>query len=260
MALRAGAGRSCAGAGRAVVVASQAKSVLIVLNGTSSAGKTTLATSLQARCSTPLQVSGVDTFLALQPESMFAPPGSVTPTEGFTFCAVEVDGLPAWTVRPGTAGEALMRAVHAYWAACAAEGIPQIIDHVLLSEGMALDLRDRLSPYDPLLVGVRCPLGVVDQRERERGDRLVGQGRGIGARVHDHLTYDVQVDTSLLSPDEAADVVLAAARARWPSCRLRRRPSSPQRPSSPRHAHAPAWPAEDERRPAGADTRPGAST
>ena len=66
---------------------SQVKPILIVLNGTSSAGKTTLATALRARCSTPLQVSGVDTFLALQPESMFAPPGSQTPTEGFTFCA-----------------------------------------------------------------------------------------------------------------------------------------------------------------------------
>ena len=217
MALRAGAGRSGAGAGRAVAVDAQVKPILIVLNGTSSAGKTTLATSLRERCSTPLQVSGVDTFLALQPESMFAPPGSETPTEGFTFCAVEVDGLPAWTVRPGPAGEALMRAVHAYWAACAAEGIPQVVDHVVLSEAMAFDLKERLSAFDPLLVAVRCPLDVVDQRERERGDRLVGQGRGIGAHVHDFLTYDVQVDTSLMSPDEAADVVLAAARDRWPS-------------------------------------------
>lgn len=190
--------------------------MLIVLNGTSSAGKTTLATALQARCSTPLQVSGIDTFLALQPESMFAPPGSKTPTEGFTFCAVEVEGQPAWTVRPGPEGEALMRAVHAYWAACAAEGIAQVVDHVMLSQAMALDLKVRLSPYDPLLVAVKCPLDVVDQRERDRGDRLVGQGRGIGARVHDFLTYDVQVDTSLMDPDEAADVVLAAARARWP--------------------------------------------
>lgn len=188
-----------------------------MLNGTSSAGKTTLATSLQARCSTPLQVSGVDTFLALQPESMSAPPGSKTPTEGFTFCAVEVEGRPAWTVRPGPAGEALMRAVHAYWAGCAAAGIDQVVDHVMLSQAMALDLTERLSAYDPLLVGVRCPLDVVDQRERDRGDRLVGQGRGIAASVHDFLAYDVEVDTPVMGPDEAADVVLAAARGRWPT-------------------------------------------
>ncbi len=187
--------------------------MLNVLHGTSSAGKT----SLRERCSTPLQVFGVDTFLALQPDSLFAPPGSETRTEGFTFCAMEVDGLPGWTVRPGPAGEALMRAVHAYGAACAAEGIPQVVDHVLLSQAMALDLRDRLALYDPLLVAVECPLDVVDQRERERGGRLGGQGRGMSAGVHDHLTYDVQVDTSLMSPLEAADVVLGAARARWPS-------------------------------------------
>lgn len=185
-----------------------------MLNGTSSAGKTTLATALQAQCSTPLQISGVDTFLALQPDAMFAPPGSDAPCDGFTWCPLEVEGKPAWTVRPGPTGEALMRAAHAYWAACAEEGIHQVIDHVLLSEAMAADLRARLSGYDPLLVEVGCPLDVVDQRERDRGDRLIGQGRGIGATVHDFLTYDVHVDTSLVRPEQAAEVVLAAVRER----------------------------------------------
>jgi chloramphenicol 3-O phosphotransferase len=195
-------------------VAPQVKPLLIVLNGTSSAGKTTLATSLQKRFSTPVQVSGVDTFLALQPDSMFAPPGSGVATDGFTWCPVQVEGQQAWAVRPGLKGEALMRAVHAYWAACAAEGIAQVIDHVLLSEAMALDLQERLADFDPMYVAVRCPLDVVDQRERDRGDRLLGQGRGIGATVHDFLTCDVDVDTSVLRPEEAADAVLAAAQAR----------------------------------------------
>lgn len=192
------------------------KPLLIVLNGTSSAGKTTLATALQTQCATPLQISGVDTFLALQPDSMFAPPGSDVASDGFTWCRVEVEGRAAWTVRPGRKGEALMRAAHAYWAACAEEGIHQIVDHVLLSEAMAADLRERLAGYDPLFVGVHCPLDVVDRREGERGDRLIGQGRGIGATVHDFLTYDVHVDTSLMRPHQAAEVVLAAARRRGP--------------------------------------------
>jgi chloramphenicol 3-O phosphotransferase len=190
------------------------KPLLIVLNGTSSAGKTTLAAAVAEQCPTPLQVSGVDTFLALQPDSMFAPPGSDVPSDGFTWCAVEVEGREAWAVRPGRKGEALMRAVHAYWAACAQEGIHQVVDHVLLSEAMAADLQERLQPHDPLFVDVRCPLNVVDQRERERGDRLIGQGRGIGATVHDFLTYDVHVDTSLMRPEHAAEVVLAAVRRR----------------------------------------------
>lgn len=190
------------------------KPLLVVLNGTSSAGKTTLATALRGRCSTPVQVSGVDTFLALQPDSMFAPPGSDAASDGFTWCPVEVEGREAWTVRAGVKGEALLRAAHAYWAACAAGGLPQIVDHVLLSDAMAVDLQERLAAHDPLFVAVRCPLDVVDQRERDRGDRFIGQGRGIAGTVYDFLTYDVQVDTSLLSPEEAADVVLAAARKR----------------------------------------------
>jgi len=35
-----------------------------------------------------------------------------------------------------------------------------------------------------LFVGVRCPLAVAEQRERERGDRLVGLARGLFDGVH----------------------------------------------------------------------------
>lgn len=184
--------------------------LLIVLNGTSSAGKTTLATALQAQSTTPLQVSGIDSFLTFQPPSMFALPGSDTASDGFTWLAVQAEGLRGWTVQAGSKGHALMCAVHSFWATCAEQGISQVVDHVLLSAAMADDLCTRLAPHAPLYVGVRCPLDVVEQRERERGDRYVGQGRGIAGTVHNFLAYDVEVDTSTTAPEDAARTILAA--------------------------------------------------
>jgi chloramphenicol 3-O phosphotransferase len=188
--------------------------VLIVLNGTSSSGKSTLADALRVHAPVPLQVSGVDTFLALQPSEMFAAPDDTAASDGFTWVPVQVEGVSAFDVRPGPAGEALLRAAHRFCAACASYGVAQVIDHVLLSRSMADDLQEQLRSYEPLYVAVHCPLDVLDQRERDRGDRIVGQGRGISLRVHDYLDYDLEIDTSRTAADDAARTILAAVSER----------------------------------------------
>jgi chloramphenicol 3-O phosphotransferase len=184
--------------------------ITIVLNGTSSSGKTSIARALRPLLLAPLQISGIDTFLRLQQREMFPPPGEVS--DGFTWTAATVDGINCWDITVGERGEALLRAIHQFWAATAAEGISQIIDHVTLNAMAAADLRERLAPYQPLYVAVRCPLDVIDERERQRGDRLIGQGRGIGAHVHNYLPYDVEIDTSTTSPEEAAAAIVAGLR------------------------------------------------
>ena len=59
-----------------------------------------------------------------------------------------------------------------------------------------------------LFIGVRCPLAVLEQRERARGDRLVGHARGHAHLVHAHGLYDLEVDTSVAGPEECAEQIL----------------------------------------------------
>jgi chloramphenicol 3-O phosphotransferase len=187
--------------------------ITVVLNGTSSAGKTSIAEAIRAVSPLPWQISGIDSFLALVPDTMFAAPGADAASEGFTWVTATVNGVPCWDVVPGAQALGFARAVHQYWAASAAEGFNQVIDHVLLSSVMAADLTTRLSPHRPLYVGVRCPSDVIDERERQRGDRVIGQGRGIASHVHSYVPYDLEVDTSVLTSQEAAHSVLAAVDA-----------------------------------------------
>jgi chloramphenicol 3-O phosphotransferase len=180
----------------------------IVLNGTSCSGKSSIAAVLRELWPKPLQVTGIDTFLAAQSARFFASDGRRV--AGFSWIPVTVDGQPAFEVVPGPLGLGMIGASHAYWAACAAAGLDQVIDDVWLVPDQPAGLRAALAAANPLWVGVHCPLAIAEQRERERGDRTIGTARGQYARVHTFGKYDVDVDTSVAGPRECAQAILAA--------------------------------------------------
>ena len=179
----------------------------IVLNGPSCSGKSSIAAVLQELWPGPLQVTGLDTFLAAQSRRFFASDGRMV--AGFSWIPVTVDGQPA-SRRAGSAGTGDDRGEPAYWAACAEAGLDQVIDDVWLVPDQPAGLQRALSAANTLWVGVHCPLPVAEQRERERGDRTVGTVRGQYAVVHAHRTYDLDVDTSAATPRECAEAILAA--------------------------------------------------
>ena len=184
----------------------------IVLNGTSCSGKSSIAAALQELWPGPLQVTGIDTFLAAQSKRFFALDGRVV--AGFSWVPVTVDGQPAFCWVPGPLGLNMIKASHAYWAACAAAGLDQVIDDVWLVPGQPAGLQDALLAADTLWVGVHCPLAIAEQRERERGNRIAGTVRGQRALVHTFRAYDVEVDTSVAAPRECAEAILAVLDAR----------------------------------------------
>jgi chloramphenicol 3-O phosphotransferase len=184
----------------------------IVLNGTSCSGKSSIAAALQELWPQPLQVTGIDTFLAAQSQRFFAIDGRVV--TGFSWVPVTAGGPPAFGWVPGPLGLGMIKASHAYWAACAGAGLDQVIDDVWLVPDQPAGLRDALLAANTLWVGVHCPLAVAEQRERERGDRLAGTVRGQHALVHTFRKYDIDVDTSAATPRQCAEAILAVLDAR----------------------------------------------
>jgi len=64
-----------------------------------------------------------------------------------------------------------------------------------------------LSGFDVKLVGVFAPLEMLEARERERGDRLIGLARWQFGRVHRDKRYDLEIDTDLMTPVDCAGVI-----------------------------------------------------
>jgi chloramphenicol 3-O phosphotransferase len=178
---------------------------IIVLNGTSSSGKTTLVRALQDRLPDPWIEIGIDRFVFALPKRYLNQP---LWSEVFRYVRPDGRGDGPFTIETGPLGERLVGGMHRTAAALAAGGLDLIVDHVLLEPGW-LDEMARLWASIPVLfVGVRCPLEVVIERERERRDRTIGQAEAQFAVVHSRGGYDVEVDTSELRPEEAADRIV----------------------------------------------------
>jgi chloramphenicol 3-O phosphotransferase len=163
---------------------------IIILNGASSSGKTSILRALQDLMEEPYLDAGIDRFIWMLPKRYLDRP-----------LWDEVLGLAD---RAGTLGMHLFGGMHRAQRQLALCGNNLVADHVLV-EPVWLEQCARLF-YDlpAYLVGVRCPLEVLEQRERSRRDRTLGQARAQFERVHAHALYDLEVDTSRFSAAECA--------------------------------------------------------
>jgi chloramphenicol 3-O phosphotransferase len=118
-----------------------------------------------------------------------------------------------FTIETTPLGEKFVSGIHATAAALAEAGLNVIVDHVLLEQAWLDECARLWAGFSVLFVGVRCPLDVVLQRELERKDRTIGQAEAQFAVVHRWGDYDVEIDTSVLTPDEAVAQIESALEA-----------------------------------------------
>ena len=183
--------------------------MLILLNGTSSAGKTTLAKALQDTLPTPHLLVGIDTVVFALPSRYVNDPARWSEVYRYHYDGDRITGI---SIQPY--GDQLVRGLHRAVAGLARAGLDVVVDHVLSEPAWVADLDEAWAGLDLLRVGVLCPLEVAEQRERARGNRTLGWARAHAGVVHAHVRYDVAVDTSLAGPAECAATVAAAVTSR----------------------------------------------
>lgn len=173
---------------------------IILLNGVGSAGKSSIAKALQTITREPFLHIQMDAFLDMLPPAMIGHP------DGLVFEPNEEGGRRSVMIRTGPVAERAFRGMRHSVAAMARQGNNLIVDEVLL--GMkAQEYRELLVPFHLHLVGVVAPLEVLEARELQRGDRLIGLARWQYDRVHHNMAYDLELDTSRASPMECANLI-----------------------------------------------------
>ncbi|WP_299326914.1 AAA family ATPase [Parasphingopyxis sp.] len=171
---------------------------IIILNGVSSVGKSTLARAVQNASRLPFLHVSLDAFLAMIPARLFDHP------DGIAFRTLEADGPPVTEVTTGPIVDRMLRGIPSAVAALAAAGNNIIVDEVFFRGGERQGYADAFADFDVVFVGLFAPLDVVEARERARGDRDIGLARWQYDRVHAGQTYDLEIDTGEASAAEAA--------------------------------------------------------
>lgn len=161
---------------------------VIVLNGGSSSGKSTLAKCLQATLPGLWLTFSIDSLVDAMPPTApgigFGPAGEI-----------------AVGARFRTAEAAWMRGI----AAMTRHGVSVVVDDVFLSGATSQDhWRAALDGVTVAWVGVRCDPATAVAREASRPDRITGMARSQATTVHDGVSYDVEVDTTDTDPAACA--------------------------------------------------------
>jgi chloramphenicol 3-O phosphotransferase len=175
---------------------------IILLNGVGSSGKSSIAKAIQAQARGVFLHVQMDTWLQMMPARTFGSP------EGLTFLFGEADGRPLIDVVTGPKQGLALRGMRRAIAAMAEEGCDMVVDDVIFSATDVDEYRALLKAHDLNVVAVHAPLGVLEAREKARGDRAIGLARGQFGVVHRGVTYDFEVDTSRASAEECARAIL----------------------------------------------------
>ncbi len=156
---------------------------IILLNGSSSSGKSTLAKVLQMviadKRDERYEIVSIDDFLKMTMEDV------IYEDDVFEISDVLCEKvLQVLEESPGV-----------------------IIDHVITSERIFNQLTEKLRHHHLRLVHVTCPLEVLQEREKERKDRCLGSAEASYTYLFPKEGYDLTVDTHSMTALECANQI-----------------------------------------------------
>ena len=143
---------------------------IILLNGTSSSGKSTLALALRPALDPDFHYYASDQLA----DAGFRP----------TDAAIRME----WR-------ESFFHGFHASIAAFASAGLDLLVEHIIEEQSWAEELTRILARFDVFWVGVHAPIAEMTRREKARGNRHIGEALE-HLNTHSFCKYDIEVDTT----------------------------------------------------------------
>lgn len=195
-----------------IVMKKRAESVqpgtVIILNGPSAAGKSTLQKSIQRLAPVPYLHVGIDNFFNdLFPDEHGKLGVKADADFGNALRWVTiVDNLVYLYVGPQ--GKKIVNGMHKAIAAYAKTGNNVVVDYIMYEQDWLQNLLQELQGCPVYLVGVTVPLDILQAREQARSTSPIGHAGSHYHTVHVGNSYDVWIDNSQGSADEGAMKIL----------------------------------------------------
>ena len=184
---------------------------IIIVNGTSSVGKTTFAKLLLDNLHIDtVRYVGVDSFVDMLPQYLV---GDREEARAGFFFSKNTDGVG---IEVGKQGEQVIASMHLFVKALVTSGLSAIVDHVLLSPHWAQQLQQLAADTGVTVVRilVTCSPDESSRRERARGNRRLGLESGLRHVENNSTQYDFVIDSTAQSPEQMVAVALQGLQSR----------------------------------------------
>jgi chloramphenicol 3-O phosphotransferase len=145
------------------------KGNIILLNGVSSSGKTTIAKELAKILPDYFHIS-IDDYDYVIEKMEDREKGKLIPIETDIFFHRQLKNFSDY-------------------------GVNLIVDNVIDNETVLQDFKNTLNGYPVTYIAIHCPAEILKHREQDRGDRQIGQAAQQLDFVHQNIQYDLEIDT-----------------------------------------------------------------
>lgn len=183
--------------------------MVIILNGPSSVGKSSIIQAFQAKQKNPWLSIGIDNFfVGVLPPKFYLEdtPEHHSVMQGIA--STDAQGNKIFTLVVGPAGQKVINGMHRAIAAYAHAGNNVIVDYINYEPTWIPDLQEALHGLKILWVGVNASLKTIEEREKARGTSPKGHARSHYHTVHKGIQSDLMIDTDKQKPEEAAQLIM----------------------------------------------------
>ncbi len=190
------------------------KPIVIFLNGGSSSGKTTLSHALQEKLEPPFLHIGIDKIISMMPHKHndWVNSYESAPThhkEGFWFESKKNNNAETeHELKMGPLGKNISLLLVDIVETMLQSGHNLIIDEVVTDHKFFNTWKERLKEYPTLFIGLTCNRNILEQRERERGNRMIGSALQQSKVIHLNKEYDLMIETSDKTTHELAHSII----------------------------------------------------
>jgi chloramphenicol 3-O phosphotransferase len=181
---------------------------IIILDGSPSVGKTTIAEKLQEIMEEPYLYFPIDLFVRRLPTGWIQFARDLTRPAALTYkMETDSEGKPKITLEIGPVGEKLIQGYLNAIQGFSTAG-NHVIGDAIITDAKWLESMERTFLHLPVyFIGLFAPLEELEKREKSRFE-LPGTTRGRFDPVYSlSKEYDLFIDTSKLSSEEAAEKI-----------------------------------------------------
>ncbi len=171
--------------------------ILVILNGTSSSGKTSISTELINQKEIPFYHLSIDDFFNnyngfINNKFPDEPPR-------------EIDHQVVSQILD----DSIISVYHSTIKLLLEFGFNVIADTIIDNDKRFNEFLDQFFDQPTLYIGVICSIEELIRREQTRGDRQIGLAASQYSKVYCFDEYDLEVDTEEMNPTECAEKILS---------------------------------------------------